>query len=310
MRQIGTVAGEEQLQRLTDYLLTLGIRTHVDRDDGRFSIWALDEDRVPQAREELARFVENSGDERYVAAQREAARLRDDLIQKEKQRRKNVVDVRAQWTRPRTRPVTFFLIAVSCAVFFATDFGRQHWQDKVSQWLVISDFRVLVRSKQGPGIARIWEEDPITHPSGFKPWRLVTPIFLHGNPLHLLFNMMAMHSLGTIIEIRRGPRRLALMVLAIAIISNVGQYYYSGPAFGGMSGVAFGLFGYLWMKSKFDPEFGIMLNPTSVAMMLGWLALGMTGFIPDMANAAHFVGLIVGTVMGYGPIALRRWRSR
>ncbi len=77
MRQIGTLTDERQVQRLGDYLLTQGIRIQVEQSEGRFAIWAIDEDRVAQAREELKRFVENPDDERYTAAQREARQLRD-----------------------------------------------------------------------------------------------------------------------------------------------------------------------------------------------------------------------------------------
>ena len=314
MRQVGTVGSEEQVARLTDYLLTLGIRIHVDRENERFAIWALDEDRVTQAREELARFVENPADERYAAAQREAERLRDELIQKEKARKKNLVDVRQQWSSPRVRPVTFLLVAISCVVFLFTDFG-EHWgQDKLSAQLLIEDPGTRVETSDGkviererPGLARAWLEKPDIHRSGFQFWRLITPIFLHAGPIHLLFNMMATNSLGTIIEIRRGSWRLALMVLVIAIVSNVGQYYWSGhPLFGGMSGVAFGLFGYVWIKSEFDPGSGFAIDSRSVSMMLIWLVLCMTGILGSVANAAHFVGLAVGILMGYGPVISRR----
>ena len=57
-------------------------------------------------------------------------------------------------------------------------------------------------------------------------WRLVTPIFLHFGILHLVFNMMAFSALGTMIEIRRGSLRLAVMILVLAVASNVGQFLY------------------------------------------------------------------------------------
>ena len=100
------------------------------------------------------------------------------------------------------------------------------------------------------------------------------------------------------------------MVLVIGLISNVTQYLYHGPNFGGMSGVAFGLFGYAWIKSEFDPDAGIFIPPRSVAMMLGWLVLCMTGLLGPIANAAHFAGLIVGILIGYGPVIRRRLLGR
>ena len=94
------------------------------------------------------------------------------------------------------------------------------------------------------------------------------------------------------------------------MLSNLIEYAVDGPQFGGMSGVAFGLFGYAWMKSEFDPDAGIVISQTSVAMMLGFFVLCMTGWIGNIANAAHFVGLIAGILLGYGPVITRRLLSR
>src|SRR5947209_20418782 len=99
-------------------------------------------------------------------------------------------------------------------------------------------------------------------------WRLVTPIFIHLGPLHLFFNMLWLLDLGSMIEVRQGTWRFALLILGTAIISNLAQLYLVGPDFGGMSGVVYGLLGYAWMKGKFDPSAGIFVHPQTVTMML------------------------------------------
>jgi len=68
--------------------------------------------------------------------------------------------------------------------------------------------------------------------------------------------------------------------------------------FGGLSGVVFALFGYLWMKGQYEPEQGMMLHPNTVTMMLFWLVLCMTNLLGPIANAAHVVGLLVGVTFG------------
>jgi GlpG protein len=212
-----------------------------------------------------------------------------------------VVDVRGQWTVPRAKPVTILLVLVSCVVAFANGFGEQG-DDTVTQALLMAseDANGMYHKVFRPG------SDVLRG----QIWRLITPIFLHFGPMHLIMNMLALHSLGTLIEMRRGSWRLALMVLAIALLSNLAQYAYKGPGFGGMSGVVFGLFGYAWMKSEFDPGAGMVISSTSVALMLGWLVLCMTGYLGPIANAAHFVGLIVGILLGYGPVVSRRFLGR
>jgi GlpG protein len=309
MRQIGTIREEQQVQRLTDYLLTLGIRIQIEPGTGEFSVWAIDEDRVAQAREELERFLQNPGDERYAAAEREARRLRDELVRKDKERRRNVVEVRQRWNTARSKPFTVLLIAVSCVVGIATRF-QESLDGNVAQKLTIAEFHPSGQHMiSWRGLARSWPNDPLV-PSRFEFWRLLTPIFLHLGPVHLMMNMFATYSLGSVIEVTRGTWRLTLMVLVIGVLSNLAQYAYDGPAFGGMSGVAFGLFGYAWMKSEFDRDKGIFIPSSSVAMMLVWLVLCMTGLLGPIANAAHFVGLLMGIILGYGPVIRRRFSGR
>lgn len=65
-----------------------------------------------------------------------------------------------------------------------------------------------------------------------------------------------------------------------------------------MSGVAYALFGYIWMKGQHEPEQGMILHPSTVQTMLFWLVLCMMGFVGNVANAAHVVGVAVGIICG------------
>ncbi len=304
MRQIGSLTDERQVQRLAGYLLTLGIRAQVDQSDGQFTVWAIDEDRVAQAREEFKLYVQQPDDERYVSAEREANRLRDELLRKEKERRGRVVEVRRQWAGPRARPLTFLLIVICCALAFATNFGEDQ-ENVIWQRLVIASYEPDGAYVRYTSIFQPWSDI-----RRGQVWRLVTPIFLHLGPVHLLMNMMAMQNLGTIIESRRGSWRLALMVFVIAVVSNLAQYVYAGPHFAGISGVAFGLFGYAWIKSEYDPDAGIVIHPANVTTMLIFMVLCMTGLIGPIANAAHVAGLITGILLGYGPVVKRLLRGQ
>ena len=79
-------------------------------------------------------------------------------------------------------------------------------------------------------------------------WRLFTPAFVHFGAAHLALNMLAMVNLGGPLERVQGKRFYLLFVAVVALCSNLAQYVASGsPAFGGMSGVIFGLFGFLWI---------------------------------------------------------------
>ena len=78
------------------------------------------------------------------------------------------------------------------------------------------------------------------------------------------------------------------------------------PFFGGMSGVVYGLFGYAWMKSTFDPQAGFRLSQITVIILMAWLVLCMTSAVGSVANVAHVVGLVVGAAFGYLPILWRQ----
>ncbi|MDW8310121.1 MAG: rhomboid family intramembrane serine protease, partial [Verrucomicrobiales bacterium] len=138
-------------------------------------------------------------------------------------------------------------------------------------------------------------------------WRLVTPIFVHFGILHLLFNLLWLFQLGSMIERRLGTGTLAAVVLGTAALSNLAQYFASGPNFGGMSGVVYALAGYVWMRGKHDPNADVYLDPQSIQWLLIWLVLCFTGLLGPVANTAHVVGLISGAAWGRFA-AWRTWR--
>ena len=132
-------------------------------------------------------------------------------------------------------------------------------------------------------------------------WRLITPIFIHYGFLHLIFNMFWLRDLGSMIEHYKGMIFLTVLVLISAVISNVAQYLVSGPGAGGMSGVVYALFGYIWMKDRYAPHQGLNLLPHTWIYMLGWLAVCFTGLVGPVANTAHVVGLLIGMAVGVAP---------
>ena len=135
-------------------------------------------------------------------------------------------------------------------------------------------------------------------------WRLVTPIFIHFGLMHLIFNLMMTWQLGEIIERRLGAVYFLGLVLVLAVVSNLAEFFVSGPGFGGMSGVLYGLFGFFWIASRFNPTFGYRINPGAVKILLIWFFLcwfnffGLLGEI-KIANFAHTGGLLGGMLIAY-----------
>jgi GlpG protein len=277
MRQAGTLTNKSDAQRFATYLLSLGISSKVEPAGDAWAIWIHDENQIPRSKTELEQFQLQPEDDRYREAAQVAKLVKREEAQKQKQFRKNYVDMRDVWSSPtRRRPVTMTLIVASALATSGLVEGTDDLMFSLSDIL------------KG------------------QVWRLITPIFLHGSILHLLFNMWMLYDLGGLIEPRFRWLRFAAMVLLIALTSNIGQFLAQGPNFVGMSGVVFGLFGYAWVRGRLDPTSGLYLRPDIVFWIMGWFALCWVGIIPNVANMAHTVGLAMGALFGYLP-EVRRW---
>ncbi|HXY32794.1 MAG TPA: rhomboid family intramembrane serine protease [Planctomycetaceae bacterium] len=290
MRQLGMVPDQASAQRFADYLLTKQIPVSVDPAPGGWAIWVRNEDHLEEARRQFVEFSAAPNAPIYREAARPAEQLRADEQRRSAEARRNFVNVGGRWRRggASRAPVTYTLLAVSIVFALLSGLGQNR------SFLMHFFFDVEWDTPEGPVIAHVWKEEP---------WRLITPIFLHFSIWHILFNMMWLVQLGQIIETLRGSLRFALMVLVIALTSNIGQFLWTGsPYFGGMSGVVYGLFGYVWMKSWYERGSGFFVTTNMVFWMIGWYVLCLTGVVGPVANAAHGFGLLTGVVLG-------RWRS-
>jgi GlpG protein len=266
-----------------DYLLTLKVDGEVREAQNGWAIWVYSEDERERAARVFQEFMLDPDSAQYSKTG-EAELLRRRQKQGEDQARKRMVDLGATWSRRiamAEMPLTLLLMAVSIGVALVTQLGKNGWLLKYL--LCTSD-----------GLAR------------GEFWRLVTPIFVHFSFLHILFNMMWLHQLGAMIEVARGRWTLCGLVLVVAAVPNVVQWYLAGPLFGGMSGVVYGLFGYVWMKTKFDPQPGLQLDPTTIVLMLVWFVFCLTGLAGPVANWVHGTGLVLGALFGILPVAFRR----
>ena len=298
MRHIGTISTGDQAQRFKDYLLTQNLSAMTEADDGAFAVWIYDEDDVERAKRELAEFLQDPDASQFVAAEQQATQIRKRQEAKVKQAQKQSVDVRQQWQRPLASqcPVTLGMMFFSVIVAVASRVGEEHepWVNALS----IASYSTEGRVMRWEGLSDI---------SRGEVWRLVTPIFIHFSFFHILFNMMWLRELGTSIEFRRGSLRFVLIILTIAVSSNLGQYVVNrmmqdgSPNFGGMSGVVYGLFGYIWMKSRYDPNSGFFMPQNLVYLMMGWFFICAMGWVGHIANTAHGVGLASGLFLGYVP---------
>ncbi len=309
MRLIGSLADEHAARTLADHLLTLDITTRLMPGSDGWQIWVHREDKVPQAAAEFAAFQKDPDADVYQGVSARARSLRKQADKVEREHYEKSYDVRYFWSSRDFRrcPVSWLLIVASIAVTLATGFGRG--RDDWTRALLIARYEERPLSEipesgliEGEIVQNRWIwSNPLVDLRRGEVWRLVTPIFLHFDWLHLGFNMYWMYVLGTVIEIKIKSWRFALFVLVAAVVSNLGQYYSTNlPMFGGMSGVDLALFGFAWMKGMYEPELGLGLSRSTVLMMILFLGFSITAGM-NFAHAAHLVGLACGMIIALAP---------
>lgn len=132
-----------------------------------------------------------------------------------------------------------------------------------------------------------------------QPWRVITPALLHFSVLHILFNVFWWWYLGGRFERLYGSIWLVVALVVCATISNIAQFMVSGPYFGGLSGVVYGLFGIAVVMAWQRPSHPLYLPPGLIGFLLFWLVLGYTDLLwVNVANTAHTAGLISGLLVG------------
>lgn len=139
---------------------------------------------------------------------------------------------------------------------------------------------------------------------GGEYWRLITPVFLHFGWLHIVFNCLWLWYFGHRVEAVAGHLNMLMLVLVIALVSNVTQAQYTvSGVFGGMSGVVYGVLGFAWTAPFLQPAWRIQPAPAIMVFLVLWLVAGLVGLVEAagfgrIANAAHFSGLVSGLLLG------------
>jgi GlpG protein len=292
MRLVGKVDKEGQAKLFSDYLNHLKIDNQViEEADKTFEIWVHSEDDVDHSIKLFDEFLKDPNAQKYKSYSKKVAQA-EKVKKREKKKRAPYIDVRTQiFNRARvTRGnLTLFFIIICVLIGIFSGLGKNH---EFLRKFYITDFQ-----KEGNLIQ--WSKIFLREVRNGQFWRLITPIFIHFHFLHIFFNMLWLWDLGNMIEARKGSWYLGILIVVIAIPSNLAQYIVSHPNFGGMSGVVYGLLGYIWMKGKYDPASKLYLHKSTVSMMLIWYFLCLIGVIPHVANAVHTVGLIIGVAWGY-----------
>ena len=277
---IGEVNNKQIAQLFSNYLSSLNMsnQLRLKPDYETQEIWQVliaDEKDLVQARTEWQMFAENPSHPRYRQAAWDVGEVQ------------NASSSTTDWFGPlRTvlrspDHVTHSLLALATAVFLLHKLSGGY----TSSWLMFS-----LQPYQTPQIV------------AGELWRLVTPVLVHFSLMHLVFNMLWLWQFGTRLERRLGHWPLITLVVVTGMISNISQYYAQHAYFGGLSGVNYGLLGYLWIRGRLELGWREPLIDQIFVFLVIFLLLGYFGVLDvifgPMANMAHLSGLIAGLVLG------------
>lgn len=299
MRQIGSLDSETLAQRFVDFLKTIDISAQVDEDDDKWLIWVRDENQLELAREELGKFQADSEAERYREAGQRASEIRAAEIQQRMAVKKNLHKVRGNWSGPISKraPVVMWLM-IGCVA--AAIFSARFWNDNAAPSLVDSTLKFAnLYDAQ-------WDGTAFFNVRSGQIWRIITPIFLHGGPTHIAMNLYMLYVFGTRIEPKLGSPRFLGLVLATAIVPNLMQAVITGPNFVGISGVVYGLIGYMLVRRK-D---GYYISQFLLIIVGAFFVIDLFNLVPGrhVAVWAHVGGFVVGALYGYLPELMRGMR--
>jgi len=143
-------------------------------------------------------------------------------------------------------------------------------------------------------------------------WRIFTSMFLHGNFLHILFNVFWLYLFGPELEKIVGKARFITIYLLAGIIGNIATYFVNPLNYAslGSSGAIFGVFGTFGALVYYTRHTMPMLRKTILPIII--ISVIMTFIQPQVNATAHIAGLVTGFVLGLiylHPKRIISWRK-
>lgn len=259
---------------LSDYLKTIGIYNTIEIEPNRFALILHDEQLVARAKQELDAFLHNPQDARYWQSSWQTGQI---IQQPLDQQSMGLSDVfKNLWARAG---ILTLIVSMVCVLIY-----------------------ILFMANPNVVFAALSYPQDIKNTTEY--WRLLTPVFIHFSVAHLIFNLIWWWDLAGLIERKQSKMQLLGVFLATALLSNLGQSLAFGNAnnFGGLSGVVYGLLGYVWLYPVANPKVEFRLRPAVAIFMIGWLLVGYTGILDNIigkiANDAHLIGFLTGIILG------------
>lgn len=131
-------------------------------------------------------------------------------------------------------------------------------------------------------------------------WRLITPMFLHAGPIHLLLGCSVLGRLGPAVELALGPQAFLAAYLVGGIFGDISSFAFTPEITIGGTGPLYGLLG-AWVayllknRDAVGAEFSDRVTRTW--LLLGGLNIVFGNPLP-IDDMNHYGGLIGGLLFG------------
>jgi membrane associated rhomboid family serine protease len=194
------------------------------------------------------------------------------------------------------------------------------------KWILVANVLAFIVQIFRPNLFEWWfalwphSERVVLMPTGtllnqFYPWQLVTYGFLHGNFMHIAFNMFGLWIFGQSIEQALGTKRFTIYyfvcvigagLIQLLVAQLTGSYAYTV----GASGAIFGLlmaFGLMFPRTEIMMIFlPVPIEARYFVMIYGAMELinGVTNTHSGVAHFAHLGGMVFGFFL------LQYWRGK
>ena len=146
---------------------------------------------------------------------------------------------------------------------------------------------------------------------GGQYWRLLTHQFIHGNLLHLLFNMMALWFAGGAVESAIGTRRFVLIYFIAGIVGGLTQMAFNlQPPFVDLIGASGAVCGILMTFCTLFPSAEITAliffvipvrlraRTLGIGIVIASILFWLSGIDDNIGHLAHLGGFLVGFLGG------------
>lgn len=144
-------------------------------------------------------------------------------------------------------------------------------------------------------------------PVTVNPWTVVTSVYAHSSPVHLLSNAVALLVPGFILERQTSTGRYHAFFLCSGALAGIAEIAVA-PLFGapvgvlGASGAVFAFIGYLLSANRLTEAAigGVALSGRAQLALFTVLAVLVTVATgqPGVALVAHFTGFLLGLLAG------------